>query len=417
MITALEILLLISMTFVVAQFAATWRHLRTAGAPDSGRSERTLPGEWTPSVSILKPVTGLEDGLSANLESFIHQDYPDYEIIFCLQDHTDPALPLLQSLPSQHPAVNMSIIVGDYSRGLNPKVSNLIPGLERARNDLILVSDANVRVRPGYLREAVSHMRDPGVGLVSHLVRGTGGVSLGADLDNGYLNTFVVGAVSLLDRMGISCVIGKSMLMRRPDLEALGGLEVVKDYLAEDFALAAKLKRAGLRVVISPLPVDRVVVHADVRTFLRRYTRWNAMRRTISGPVYLLELLANPTPIAIALAIAAVAVSGPENPATAIAGAALAMKIALDAGAQLLLGLPLRARQLLLTPLRDLLFVYVWSAGYWTRTITWRGTSLAVGRGSRLRVPDARTVGQRLRNPGSLPKLRRVFRARRPAAW
>ncbi|MHB9150674.1 MAG: ceramide glucosyltransferase [Thermoleophilia bacterium] len=416
MITALETLLLISMTFVVAQFASTWRHLRDAGAPDSGRSERTLPGEWAPSVSILKPVTGLEDELGANLESFIRQDYPDYEIIFCLQDHEDPALPMLQSLRSQHPAVNMSIVVGDYSRGLNPKVSNLIPGLERARNDLILVSDANVRVRPGYLREAVSHMRDPGVGLVSHLVRGTGGASLGADLDNGYLNTFIVGAVSLLDRMGISCVIGKSMLMRRSDLEALGGLEVVKDYLAEDFALAANLKREGLRVVISPSPVDRVAVHTDVRTFLRRYTRWNAMRRTISGPVYLLEVLANPTLIAVALAVAAIAGSGPKNPATAIAGAALGMKMALDAGTQLLFGLPLRARQLLLTPLRDLLLVYVWSAGYWTRTITWRGTRLAVGRGSRLRVPDAQAVGQRLRNPGSLPGLRRVFRARRPAA-
>lgn len=407
------------MTFVVAQFASTWRHLRRTGAPDSARSERTLLGERAPSVSILKPVTGLEDEFAANLESFVHQDYPDYEIIFCLHDHKDPALPLLQSLRSQHPAVDMSIVVGDYSRGLNPKVSNLIPGLERARNDLILVSDANVRVRPGYLREAVSHMRDPGVGLVSHVVRGTGGASrasLGADLDNGYLNTFVVGSVSLLERMGISCVIGKSMLMRRSDLEALGGLEVVKDYLAEDFVLTANLKRAGLRVVISPSPVDRVAVHTDVRTFLRRYTRWNAMRRTISGPVYLLELLANPTLIAVALAVAAIAGSGPKYSPAAIAGAALAVKMALDAATHLLLGLPLQGRHLALTPLRDLLLVYAWAAGYWTRTITWRGTRLAVGRGSRLRVPDARTIKLRLRSPGPPLGLRRVFRARRPAA-
>lgn len=238
---------------------------------------------------------------------------------------------------------------------------------------------------------------------------------MGAHLDNGYLNTFIVGAVSLLDRLGISCVIGKSMMMRRSDLEALGGLEVVKDYLAEDFVLAGSVKRAGLRVVVSPSPVDRVAIYTDVRAFLRRYTRWNAMRRTILGPVYVLELLANPTLIAVALAAAAVAMSGPRHPAIVIAGAALGIKMALDAGTQLLLGLPLRARQLL-TPLRDLLLVYAWSAGYWTRTITWRGTRLAVGRGSKLRAPNARAIGERLRNPGSLPGLRRVFRARRPAA-
>jgi len=416
-IAALEVLLLISVTFVAAQFASTWRHLRLPGGPNSRKAERPPRGDWAPPVSILKPITGLEDGLRANLETFVRLDYPDYEIIFCLQDPEDPALPLLRELQTRHPASNISIVVGDYSGGLNPKISNLIPGYERARNDLVLVSDANVRVRPGYLREAVSHIRDPNVGLVSHVVRGAEGATLGADLDNGYLNSFVVGAVTLFDRVGISCVIGKSMLMRRHDLEVLGGLEVVQDYLAEDFALAARLKHAGFRVVISPSPVDRVAVRADVRTFLRRYTRWNAMRRTISGPVYMLEPLANPTAIAVALAAAAIAGFGPDNPTIAIAGAAVGLKMALDAGTQILLGAPLRARHVLLTPLRDFLLVYVWAAGFWSRTITWRGKRLVVGRGSKLKVPHARPIRQRLKDPRSLPGLRRVFRARRPTAW
>ncbi len=415
MIAALEILLLISVTFAAAQFVATWRHLAVAKR-SNGQPARTRSREWTPPVSILKPITGSEDGLRANLETFIHQDYPDYEIIFCLQDMNDPALPLLRELQLHHPARAMSIVVGDYSEGLNPKICNLIPGYRRARNDLVLISDANVRVHTGYLREAVSHMRDPDVGLVSHVVRGAEGATLGADLDNGYLNSFIVGTVALFDRLGVSCVIGKSMLIRKRDLEALGGLELVQDYLAEDFALAARFTRAGFRVVISPAPVDRVAIHTDVLTFLRRYTRWSAMRRTISGPVYLLEPLANPTAIAMVLAAAAVVGLGPANPTIAVAGAAVGLKMAFDAGSQILMGVPLRARHVLMTPLRDLLLLYVWAAGYRTRTIVWRSTRLRVGRGSRLKVPDTRPVRQRLRDPRSLPGLRRVFQARSPAA-
>jgi ceramide glucosyltransferase len=141
------------------------------------------------------------------------------------------------------------------------------------------------------------------------------------------------------------------------------------------------------------------------------------MRRTISGPVYMLEPLANPTAIAVALAAAAIAGFGPDNPTSAIAGAAVGLKMALDAGTQILLGAPLRARHVLLTPLRDFLLVYVWAAGFWSRTITWRGKRLVVGRGSKLKVPHARPIRQRLKDPRSLPGLRRVFRARRPTAW
>ncbi|HZK48129.1 MAG TPA: ceramide glucosyltransferase [Thermoleophilia bacterium] len=416
MITTLEILLLVSITFAAAQFAAAWRHLSRPGGPSSGCAPPRGNEDWTPPVSILKPITGFEDGLRANLETFLHLDYPDYEIVFCLQDPEDPALPLLKELRAQHPRRDVSIVVSDYSGGLNPKICNLIPGYDRARRDLVLVSDANVRVRPDYLREAVSHMRDPHVGLVTHVVRGAKGTALGADLDNGYLNSFVVGAVALFDLVGISCVIGKSMLMRRRDLERLGGLEAVQDYLAEDFALSARFKRAGFKVVISPYPVDRVAMRGDVRSFVRRYTRWNTMRRTIAGPAYLFEALANPSAIAVALVAAAVFGLGPDNPTIFIAGAAVGVKMALDAGTQILFGVPVRAREVLLAPMRDLILFYVWAAGLCSRTISWRNTKLVVGRGSRLKVPDARPIRQKLKDPSSLPGIRRVVRARRPAA-
>ncbi len=381
-----EVLLGISLLFCAAQLLATWRHVRPTAKrlyqsphePESATTAPSLP------VSILKPIAGLEDGLASNLESFFRQNYPAFELVFCFQDPSDPALRLVRDLSGHHPDVDVQIVVSGYRGGLNPKVCNLIPGYQRARHELILISDANVSVSPGYLTEAVSHLRDPRVGLVSHVVRGVGGRTLGADLDNGYLNSFIVGSVTLLARLGHSCVIGKSMLMRRRDLEALGGLESVQDYLAEDYILAQRTRAAGRTVVISAAPVDRVAMRGGVRAFTRRYTRWNAMRRTIAGPAYAVEILANPTFLAAALVGVTLAAGGPERPTIVMAGMAVGVKMALDAGSQILLGAPLRPRHVFLTPVRDLLLAYAWAAGYWNRSVSWRGTRVSLGRGSRL---------------------------------
>lgn len=377
-----EILLTVSLAFCCAQVVAAWLHRRPDYA--ARRPAYQAAAASLSPVSILKPLSGLDDQLAENLESFCRLDYPSYELIFCLQDPLDKALPLARELRARHPNVEISIVVGDYRGALNPKVANLIPGYRAARHDLVLVSDANVRVGPGYLREAVSHLDDPRVALVSHLVRGTGAGTIGAALDNGYLNGFIFGSVSLLDRLGTSCVIGKSMLMRRADLDRIGGFEAVQDFLAEDFVLATLFKKNGRRVVISPAPIDRVCVGQDTRGFLRRCIRWNAMRRTISGPGYALEPLTNPTLLSLCLLGVAIAAGDVTDRVLVLSGSALAAKVALDAGMNTLLGAAPRIRELPLTPVRDILLIWAWAAGYFTRRIEWRGCTLSIARNTRL---------------------------------
>jgi ceramide glucosyltransferase len=413
-IVTLQVLVMIAMTFVIAQALAAWSRLRRRRSSFLLDARRE-PGD-TPPVTILKPIAGLDDGLRANLESFMGLDYPEYEVIFCLQDPEDRALGIVTDVHRRHPR-RTRVLVGDYRGGFNPKVSNLIPGYDAAAHDLILISDANVRVRPQYLREAVSHMADPGVGLVHHLVRGTGGVTLGATLDNGYVNTFLVGAVALFDRLGISCVVGKSMLMRKSDLEKFGGLRAVEDYLAEDFALAARLELAGLRTVVSSSLVDRVAIRTGVREFVARYSRWGTLRHSISGPAYALEPLTNPVPLALTLGVVAVATGrGIGDPALVLALAAVAVKAAVDVAMTAMLGQRVHVRDAWAGPMRDLLMLLAWLAGYRTRTVMWRDKRLLVTRGSRLEAAGTGTPRVALTGPRSLPGLRRVARGRPPAA-
>ena len=123
-------------------------------------------------------------------------------------------------------------------------------------------------VNENYLQEIMRHTADPSVGLVSNLIRGIGGRSLGAVFENLHLNSFIIGSVSFLDRvLGMPCVIGKSMLMKKDDLEALGGLAAFKDILAEDFIIGREMQRSGKKVVLSNYVISNVNEYWGVKRF------------------------------------------------------------------------------------------------------------------------------------------------------
>jgi ceramide glucosyltransferase len=370
----MELVAAASLGACALQFRSAWKALRAGqeGKPDGG---------GLPPVSILKPLKGVDDRLLDNLEGFCRLDYPEYEIIFCIQGISDPALRVARRVKEAHPERRISIVVAECRKGLNPKVSNMIPGYAAAKYPYLLISDSNVAPAPGYLREAMSHFRDPDVGLVSHLVRGVGARTLGARLESQHLNTFILPSVCLLDSMfSMQCVVGKSMLMRRADLDALGGFAGVKDYLAEDYILGERFRKAGWKVVVSSSPVDTVNVYRTVRQFLARHARWNRMRFSIAGPKYFTELVTNP--VGLSLLMVAAAGGGPE--ATGLAVAVAAAKVAMDAALLCLLGGTREARWAFLGPMRDLMAFGLWFSAFFSRNVEWRGRTLRITRGSRL---------------------------------
>ena len=104
----------------------------------------TAPAGSPHSVSVLKPLRGLDDNLFDNLASFCTQDYPSYEIIIGLQDFNDPAYKVAKKIQDKYPDRDISIVVEKCSAGLNPKVNNLIPAYRKSRHPYVLISDSNV---------------------------------------------------------------------------------------------------------------------------------------------------------------------------------------------------------------------------------------------------------------------------------
>ena len=258
----------------------------------------------------------------------------------------------------------------------------------------MLISDSNVRVGPKYLGEMAAEMADPAVGLVTNIVVGEG-EGLGAVLERLHLNSFVAAAASLARvAAGRACVIGKSMLLRRSDLERLGGLYEVRNLLAEDFAIGRMYEVAGFRVALSPYLVRCVNDGWTVERFLNRHVRWAQMRRRIAPGAYLGELLLNPV-LWITLATAALWSTRPGRDLrlAAVAAAGVAVKVASDAlvSRRLRGSLP-RPFEILVMPFKDLAMAAVWLVACFRRRVSWRGNELRIEEGGRLVPAEARSV-------------------------
>jgi ceramide glucosyltransferase len=388
-------LTVIGLTLYALQIVAVRRSLATR--PDAGRP---CPAASFPPISVLKPLKGLDDNLFDNLDSFCRQSYPAYEIIFALQDHNDPACKIARMIRDRHPERDIRIIIEPCNRGMNPKVNNLIPAYRASRYDAVLISDSNVLVGPDYLRSIGRHLNDPSVGLVTNLIRGTGGRSLGSLFENLHLNSFIIGSVCFLDRfLGMPCVIGKSMLMRKKDLDAIGGFEAVKDVLAEDFIIGRRMHESGRRIVVDNYLINNENQYWGVRRFLNRHTRWAKLRWKIGGPKYLTEFLANP----VFIACLPLTWSGFTGPALALALCAAALKSAGDRHLGIRTGASLPPASYLLVPLKDLIIGVLWLVPLLSDTVLWRGNRYRIVRDSRLMpVPGSGIWSWRYRLAGSI---------------
>ena len=350
-----------------------------------------------PPVSILKPLKGLDDNLFDNLASFCAQDYPEYEIIFSLQDHNDPAFKVARKIRDKYPEKDISIIAERCDLGLNPKVNNLMSAYKAAKHEHILISDSNVIVERNYLREMMRHMEDENVGLVSNIIRGTGGRSIGSIFENLHLNSFVMGSVCFLDRfLKMPCVVGKSMLMRKKNLEAIGGLKSVKDVLAEDYIIGKKMQKRGRKVILSNHLINNVNEYWGLKKFINRHTRWGKLRWRLGGIKYISELIGNP----VFMAFLPVLLWEPSNITISFALLVGSLKVLGD----YYLGTIIENSKLdetgkeessnpinfmppfyyLLSPLKDLIIGLVWFIPILSNTVVWRGNRYIIGKDSML---------------------------------
>lgn len=386
---------LVHIAFALVALAATGLVVLVLGALATLRqtARRALrePTQW-PSLSLLKPIKGLEEELEENLRSLFVSDYPGaLEVVFAAEASDDPALAVARRVAAEHPHVPVRYVVSSRAFGQNPKVANLAGALAAAAHDLVLQTDANVRAPSDYLRRIVSEFLASDASLLSSLVVGTGERSVGAAMENLQLSAMIIPSVCFAKTFfRVTCVIGKSMLLRRSEFEALGGLELVKDVLAEDFLLGRIYEDAGRRVILSSTVVANHNAELPISRVFDRHARWLKMRAVIHPPAFVAELVANP----VGLSFLALLLSGFDARVAAVALPVVLAKVLLDlAIIARTRGTALSVRYAWVGVPKDLMLLAVWAYAAVSRTVTWRGRRFRLAKGSALipldDAPDA----------------------------
>lgn len=316
-------------------------------------------------ISVLKPLAGLDLGLEENLRSFFTQDYPEFEILFAVRSESDPAVAVLERLRAEFPLVRSRLIVTGEPPYPNAKVFSLHHMMGAASHGLLVMSDSDIRVTPGLLRTVAAEFQDPRVDVATCPYRAVAGPSFWSKLEATGMNTdFLAGILTARMLEGMKFAVGPTIVARKCALEAIGGFDRLKDYLAEDFVLGRLAAAAGRGVILSSYVIEHHIGSHNLRENAAHRLRWVRSTRRSRPAGYVGQLFTMPLPIALIL--------------TAIEPAwwpALVAACLLRFAAAWVVGVRVVHARLawLLVPVEDLLAFVFWVAGFFGNTILWRG--------------------------------------------
>jgi ceramide glucosyltransferase len=344
---------------------------------------RTLP-LFTPPVSLLKPVRGTDESTYENFESFCRIDYPEFEILFCVNELSDPAVPLIRKLIENYPERQIRMFSNAQQVGSNRKVNNLALIAREARHEILVQSDGDVRVGPNYLREVVAPFADSAVGVNSCFYRGIAARDLGAEVEAvGAASDFFAGALVADWTEGVTFALGASVVTTKSWLSKIAGYESLANVLADDYEIGNRIHNAGGKVLLSREAVWTIYPAQGLKGFWEHQVRWARTVRIVRPASYLGLLFTQGLPWTLLAMLAA--------PTGAVAAAFLLGYFVFRLTMAWVVGVwgirdEVLRRRMWLVPIRDLIYFAVWMAGFLSNRVYWGGTQYEVRNGEMVEI-------------------------------
>jgi len=378
---ALAVLATLSSLLLLWQWLAAHRFPLHEKSPASG---------FAPPVSILKPLKGCDETTAASLQSWFNQSYAGaVEIIFGVADAGDPVGEIVRRLMAENPRCPARLVVCDHPAGANAKVAKLAQLQPLAAHDLILLSDADVRVPPDFLTRFVAPLRAEQTALVNCFYRLANPATTAMQWEAVAINADFWSQVLQSQMLQpLDFALGAAIVVRRSALEEIGGFAALANCLADDYQLGRRVARKGHRIALGTVVVECWERPQNWAQVWKHQLRWARTIRVSRPAAYFFSILANATwwP---ALWLAAAGVAGNAWCAALMAGGLLLLRIVLARNLQRRFT---PERKLVspfwLTPLKDLLQAAIWLAAFLGGTIEWRGRKLKVRRDGTLVEAD-----------------------------
>ena len=351
----------------------SWRFFRQAPV----KTPALAAGEsFLPPVSILKPIRGLDPDAYENFASFCRQNYPNYEIVFCVDGRSDPVLPVLDELRRNFPDCHIRVLYGSGRNAANDKVAKLARLVAEAQHEVVVINDSDVRVDPDYLRTIVAPLATEKVGAVTCFyvpILETGIVDHLQSI--GMFSDFYAGILVAKYLDGIKFALGPTIATTRTHLSRFGGYEAIENRPADDMLVGRLIDEQGYEVELLPYAVDTVADYHSLGDLFLKRLRWMVVMRHMRpwGHLGLIFTLGLPW------SIAAVAL----HPSATVAGAYFGTYLVLRVLMTWLIGVrglkqPSLWKKLPLIPVWDAMAFAIWLLSFARNTIRWRNAEYSI---------------------------------------
>jgi ceramide glucosyltransferase len=372
-------LALLSLTLTLWQWLAARRfplHQRNAdlqiGANQSG-TQSNAPNRspaLQPAVTLLKPLKGCDAHTEACLRSWLNQDHAgEIQALFAVGSADDPACAVVKKLLAEFPRSDAQLVVCPERLGANAKVSKLAQLEPHAKHEILIISDADVRVSPDLVANVVALLREETVGLVSCFYEFANPTTLAMRCEAIAVNAdFWSQVLQGASFRKLDFALGAVMATRRKQLAEIGGFRALVDCLADDYQLGRRIAARGYRMELCPVVVDCWSAPMTWREVWRHQLRWARTIRVCQPLPYFFSIVANATlwPLLALL----------THPSPLVLGLVvifLAVRIATALNLQTRLTLSYRGPDWWLVPVKDFLHAGVWACAFAGNRIEWRG--------------------------------------------
>jgi len=378
---SVEILTTVLAVAGIGYFLAAWEAAWVFLAQRRGPLAAFAPG-----VSVLKSLKGIDPGMLNAFRSHCRQSYAgEHELLFGVSSMDDPAAAAVRQLQSEFPQCAIRLVECPERLGTNGKVSTLVQLVPQARHEFLLINDSDITVSLRYLERvmacfAPANAKDKPrqqVGLVTALYRGRAHGTLPSRFEALGIATDFQPSVLLAKILekGLHYGLGSTLAVSREALDSIGGLLPLVDRLADDYELGVRVDRAGYRIALAPEVVETAIPAYSWRGFLDHQLRWARTVRDARPWGYVGLVFT----YGLSWALLNVLASGASPLSLWLLGLSFFLRLALamTVGAGVLADhqvLP----NLWLLPLRDLVAMGVWVAGFAGSTIVWRGERFAL---------------------------------------
>jgi ceramide glucosyltransferase len=346
--------------------------------------------DFTPALSLLKPLHGSEPGLAASLATFFEQDYPaaNFEILFCARDEDDAGLAIARQVAARYPEIRSRFLWTGEPRYINAKVHSLEVMTAAAAQEILVISDSDVQVNPGYLKAVAAPFADAQVGAMTCLYRGVAAEGgLWARLESVGMSVEMTAGVLVANLLeGMQFVLGPTMAVRRECVQQMGGMGVLGDYCSDDYLLGNYVFRQGRRVVLSRYTIDHIIINESFVDSLTHQVRWMKSTRFSRPKGHLGTALTFSVPFGL-LALGTALAMGHLVLGAALFAWSIVTRwaIAWAAGRKVVRD-PSWFGLFVLYPVRDLMGFGFWAASYLSSRIVWRGKLYTLLPGGRMRA-------------------------------